>query len=127
MTHMTIPTNSDNLYEIVEDQIIKVEDVTNPIELASQVKVFINGTWVGIAKEPLELYRDLKNKKYKGLINIYTSIIFDYARMIIRICNDGGRMTRPVFKVQNNHVLITNEIIDKLRTGITNYSKSKKN
>ena len=116
MTHMTIPTNSDNLYEIVEDQILKVEDVTNPIELASQVKVFINGTWVGIAKEPLELYCDLKNKKYKGLINIYTSIIFDYARMIIRICNDGGRMTRPVFKVQNNHVLITNEIIDKLKS-----------
>ena len=116
MTHMTIPTNSDNLYEIVEDQILKVEDVTNPIELANQVKVFINGTWVGIAKEPLELYRDLKNKKYKGLINIYTSIIFDYARMIIRICNDGGRMTRPVFKVQNNHVLITNEIIDKLKS-----------
>jgi DNA-directed RNA polymerase beta subunit len=116
MTHMTIPTNSHNLYDIVEDYILKVEDVSSPLDLHDEVKVFINGTWVGIAKDPLTMYKDLKTKKHKGLINIYTSIVFDYARMIIRICNDGGRMTRPVFKVQNNAVLITKEIISKLKT-----------
>ena len=116
MTHMTIPTNSHNLYDIVEDYILKVEDVSSPLDLHDEVKVFINGTWVGIAKDPLTMYKDLKTKKHKGLINIYTSIVFDYARMIIRICNDGGRMTRPVFKVQNNAVLITKEIIGKLKS-----------
>ncbi|MGY8916415.1 MAG: DNA-directed RNA polymerase subunit beta, partial [Flavobacteriales bacterium] len=57
----------------------------------------------------------MKEKKQKGIINIYTSITFDYTRMEIRICNDGGRMTRPVLKVKNNGVLITKEIIDKLK------------
>lgn len=116
MTHMTIPTSSHNLYDIVEDYILKVEDAQSPLDLHDEVKVFINGTWVGIAKDPLTMYKDLKTKKHKGLINIYTSIVFDYARMIIRICNDGGRMTRPVFKVQNNAVLITKEIISKLKS-----------
>jgi len=116
MTHMTIPTNSENLYDIVNDYILRVEDVQSPTEMHDMVKVFINGTWVGVAKDPLVLYKDLKKKKHKGIINIYTSIVFDYQRMIIRICNDGGRMTRPVFRVENNGVLITKEIINKLKS-----------
>ena len=115
MTHMTIPTNSENLYEIVQPYILKIEDAKNPIELYNEVKVFINGAWVGISRDPLTLYQELKKKKHKGIINIYTSIVFDYQRMIIRICNDGGRMTRPVFKVKDNKVLITKEIITKLK------------
>ena len=116
MTHMTIPTSSVILYEIVNEYILRVEDVQSPTELYDMVKVFINGTWVGVAKDPIVLYKDLKKKKHKGIINIYTSIVFDYQRMIIRICNDGGRMTRPVFRVENNGVLITKEIIDKLKS-----------
>ena len=58
----------------------------------------------------------MKDKKYKGIINIYTSIIFNYKDLEIRICNDGGRLTRPVLKVKNNKVMITKEQIDKLTT-----------
>jgi DNA-directed RNA polymerase II subunit RPB2 len=115
MTHMTIPTSSSALYEIVNPHILAVENVKSPSELFDFVKVFINGTWVGVSKEPVHMYHLLKEKKQKGIINIYTSITFDYTRMEIRICNDGGRMTRPVLKVKNNGVLITKEIIDKLK------------
>jgi hypothetical protein len=30
------------------------------------------------------------------------------------VCNDGGRLTRPVLRVKNNDVIITNGIIDRL-------------
>ena len=115
MTHMTIPTNSEYLYEFVKPHILAVEHVKSPTELFDMVKVFINGSWVGCATDPIELYRDLKQKKHKGIINIYTSIIFDYQRLVIRICNDGGRMTRPVFRVRDNKALITKDIIEKLK------------
>jgi hypothetical protein len=42
-----------------------------------KVKVFINGAWIGISNNPIELYHSLKDKKQKGIINIYTSIVFD--------------------------------------------------
>jgi DNA-directed RNA polymerase II subunit RPB2 len=115
MTHITIPTNSESLYAFVKPYVLSMEDVTHPNQLYDEVKVFINGSWVGIAKDPVWLYRHLKQKKHKGLINIYTSVSFDYVRMEIRICNDGGRMTRPVLKVENNAALITTEIIEKLK------------
>ena len=113
MCHITIPTNSNSLYEYVKPHILSVDD-TEPEKLNGKVKVFVNGCWLGVSENPFELYNDMKDKKYKGIINIYTSIIFDIKMMEIRICNDGGRLTRPVLRVRDNKALITKEIINKL-------------
>lgn len=115
MTHMTIPTQSQALYEYVKPYILSVEDAVSPTELYDKVKVFVNGSWVGIAHDPISLYQNMKEKKYKGIVNIYTAIVFDYVRMEIRICNDGGRMTRPLLKVRKNRALITTDIISRLK------------
>ncbi len=113
MSHITIPTNSSSLYEYVAPHIISVDESKPPM-LQSKIKVFVNGTWVGVAKNPEELYWNMKDKKYRGIINIYTSIVFDYKLMEIRICNDGGRLTRPLLRVRNNTALVTKEIIAKV-------------
>ena len=113
MSHVTIHANSLALYEYVEPYIKKIDQL-RPIEMFDKVKVFINGTWVGITNEPVELYGNLKDKKCKGIINIYASIIFDYKLQEIRICNDSGRLTRPLLRVKNNNLLLTNTIITQL-------------
>jgi len=114
MAHITIPTNSSSLYEYVDPFILKVETVANSADLHGKVKVFVNGTWVGVTTDPFELYNEMKSKKHKGIINIYTSIIFDYKMLEIRICNDGGRLTRPLLRVKDNKALITKDIISRL-------------
>ena len=90
MTHVTIHSNSLSLYEYVAPHINGV-DTLKPIDMYQQVKVFINGAWIGIAKDPIYLYNFLKSLKYKGIINIYTSIIFDCKLQEIRLCNDSGQ------------------------------------
>ena len=110
MSHITIPTNSSSLYEYVSPHIQSLDDAT-PGELHNRVKVFVNGCWLGVSDTPTELFRDMKDKKYRGIINIYTSIVFDYKAMEIRICNDGGRLTRPVLRVRDNRALLTPEIV----------------
>ena len=116
MAHITIPTNSSSLYEYIEPLIHKLENIENyNKKLNNCVKVFINGAWVGVCDDPIELYNNLKDKKYRGIINIYTSIIFDYKKLEIRVCNDGGRLTRPLLKVRDNKALITTEIITKIK------------
>jgi DNA-directed RNA polymerase II subunit RPB2 len=114
MAHITTPTNSTSLYEYIYPRIIRVDDAT-PAELHDKIKVFINGAWIGVSDDPNTLYLDMKDKKYKGIINIYTSVIFNYKRGEIRICNDGGRLTRPVLRVRDNKALITQEIIERVR------------
>jgi len=115
MTHITTPSNSNGLYDYILPLITNIDLIADkPKELFDKVKVFINGSWVGITNEPLELYNNLKLKKYKGIINIYTSIIFDYKLQEIKICNDAGRLIRPLLKVKNNNLIYTKNIINKV-------------
>ena len=116
LTHLTITTNSSSLYTYAEP-FVKQLDASRPKETFNKVKVFINGCWIGVTDTPMELYNDMKDKKYKGIINIYTSVVFDYKMMEIRICNDAGRMTRPMLRVKDGKALITQDIINQLESG----------
>ena len=115
MSHITIPTNSSSLYDYVLPHLMKLEDTPSE-QLHRKVKVFVNGAWLGVTETPIELYADMKDKKYKGIINIYTSITFNFKSLEIRICNDGGRLTRPLLRVRDNVAIITDEIINRLGT-----------
>jgi DNA-directed RNA polymerase II subunit RPB2 len=80
-----------------------------------KVKVFINGAWIGISENPENLYNLLKDMKHKGIINIYTSIVFDYRLQEIRLCNDSGRITRPLLRVKNSNILLNDNILSDLK------------
>jgi DNA-directed RNA polymerase II subunit RPB2 len=114
MTHITIPSNSTALHEYVKPYITPISEL-NAKELYNKVKVFINGAWIGISDKSVELYESLKEKKYKGIINIYTSIIFDYKRKEIKICNDAGRLTRPLFRIKDKQLLLTSDILKRIK------------
>ena len=116
MTHITIHSNSLSLYEYVEPYITNINNAEiKPRDMFNKIKVLINGCWVGLSNDPVELYQMLKEKKYSGIINIYTSIVFDYKMKEIRICNDAGRLTRPLLRVKNNDVLLKRSILEKMK------------
>jgi len=121
MTHITIHSHSSPLYEYVAPHIIPIETLNSAVDLIDKVKVFINGAWVGISNDPVELYHILKEKKRNGIINIYTSIVFDYKLQEIRVCNDSGRLTRPLFRIKKtagtDELVITDTIIEELKKG----------
>ena len=126
MTHITTQSNSNILYDYILPLITTLDELFHQNDnkhghdnlndkLNDKVKVFINGNWVGITEEPNELYLNLKEKKYKGIINIYTSIIFNYSLLEIKVCNDAGRLSRPLLKVSNNNLIyIQNQSIYKI-------------
>jgi DNA-directed RNA polymerase II subunit RPB2 len=120
MSHVTIASNSASLYEYILPHVVKLSDIP-PAELFGQVKVIINGAWVGISREPVQLYNMLKDKKYKGIINIYTSIVFDYKKLEVRVCNDGGRIMRPLFRIKNNQLLLTAKIMQEVDDGLLSW------
>lgn len=113
LMHLTISSNSSSLYTYAEPFIMSLDSI-KPAQAYDKVKVFINGCWIGNTETPIELYNNMKDKKYRGIINIYTSVIFDYKNMEIRICNDAGRMTRPLLRVKDGKAIITRKIITQL-------------
>ena len=113
MTHVTIPSNSEPLCEIILPLIKELNDC-NFEDLQNNVKVFINGSWVGISRNPEDLYNKLKVMKSNGIINIYCSIVFNYNLKEIKICNDAGRMCRPLLRVKNNKLQVDSKTIQNL-------------
>ena len=116
MTHITISSNSTALYDFVEPYTEKFETLDTK-KIYENVKVFVNGAWIGVTDRPLDLYISLKEKKHKGIMNIYTSILFDYKNKEIRICNDAGRLVRPLLRVNNNALILDKSVCLSLRKG----------
>ena len=113
LTHITIGSNNESLYDFIKEDIVEL-GAKESSYYDRKVKVIINGIWFGVTNNPEKLYNNLKEKKYTGIINIYTSIVFDIKNMEIRVCNDAGRLTRPLFRVKNNKLLLTWKILKQI-------------
>jgi DNA-directed RNA polymerase II subunit RPB2 len=114
MSHITTPSNPESLHTQVESHIDTLDKFADCKDLYDKVKVFVNGAWVGISRDPVELYTILKEKKCRGMINVYTSIVFDIRNKEIRVCSDAGRITRPVLRVKDNKSFISADLLRKL-------------
>ena len=113
MAHISVASLSQPIYDVIEKFIQPLEDFTFE-ELYGKVKVIVNGNWLGTVDDPYNFYLYMKKKKYQGIINIYTSVVFDFREKEIHICNHAGRIMRPIYKVKNNKLLITPDIADKI-------------
>ena len=106
MSHITIPSSSFPIFEMI---LPMVKDYSTP-----GVRVFLNGCWIGNTDQALQLFKDLKTKKFQGIINLYTSVVFDFQLLEIRVCTDGGRLVRPLIKIENEQSFLTAEMLTKL-------------
>jgi len=73
-----------------------------PNGLFKFTKVLVNGNWIGVINNPVNVIERLKLFRRNGVIPVYTSMSFDYGANIIYIYTDNGRMSRPIFYV-NQH------------------------
>ena len=123
MTHITIRSNIDTIYNVLKDKYIAIE-TQSPNELYGQVKLIVNGNWIGIipSNDVLSTYNYLKECKYSGKINIFTSIVFNYKDKEIVICNDAGRLTRPVYKISKGKTLMKETLINDINSKKVNWN-----
>jgi len=140
--HMSIGAHITNGYSckpIIEllRQLIFMELITEcTTEYISKcIKIFVNGAWVGVITNPIEVLDILKNYRRIGLIPIYTSISWSIADEIIYIYTDSGRLCRPVFYVNQqipsfrkekvfNRILDEKFSYNELLIGFNNFKKS---
>ena len=105
LTQITIDTTNIPVYDFIKQKIILIETI-KPNFVFGKTKIFLDGTILGVHDDGDALFKLLKNQKYTGVFNIYTSIVFNRDSNEIHIYTDGGRLVRPVFKVKNNQITI---------------------
>ena len=73
----------------------------SPEQLGSSSKIFVNGNWIGVIDTPVEIVNLLKLYRRNGIIPVYTSISFNYQKNDLYIYTDAGRLTRPIYYIDN--------------------------
>jgi len=97
----------------------------SPEQLSSSSKVFVNGNWIGVIDKPIStdtkelgLVELLKLYRRNGIIPVYTSISFDFEHNEVYIYTDAGRLTRPIYYIDNKKESYNRkEVIDLLNRG----------
>ena len=90
----------------------------SPEYLGNSSKVFVNGNWIGVIDTPIETIHFLKLYRRNGIIPVFTSISFDYERNEINIFTDSGRLTRPIYYIENENISFNRkEVIELLKNG----------
>ena len=97
---------------------------SNPELMYNSTKIFVNGYWIGIIDEPIDLINMLKLYKRNGIIPVFTSVSFNYEHNEILIFTDAGRLTRPIYYIENGKESFQREeIVSLLSSGKITWSQ----
>lgn len=117
MSHVTIPSNPEPVYAALQElEMIDLDSVT-ATDVAKCAKIFVNGSWIGVHKEPEKLIKQMRMLRRKGVINIFVSLSWKILLNEFHIWTDGGRLCRPLYIVKDNDLLINDKHIEGLRSG----------
>lgn len=95
---------------------------TVPRDISKAVKVFVNGTWIGIHSSPSFLYRIMRLLKLNGFIHPHTSIRWNIETYEMFFFCDMGRLLRPLLVLRPGE-LPTNPLIEGDYTYLENWQR----
>ena len=108
------------------DVVYSVEnlDEITPSSICDATKVFVNGCWVGIHRDPEQLMSTLRKlRRQMDIIVSEVSMVRDIRNREIRIYTDAGRICRPLLIVEDQKLLLKKDHIEMLKdSDYSNYS-----
>mmetsp|Transcript_18211 Transcript_18211/g.18269 ORF Transcript_18211/g.18269 Transcript_18211/m.18269 type:complete len:1196 (+) Transcript_18211:62-3649(+) len=89
---------------------------------SSVTKVFVNGNWVGVHHNPVDLIKNLRRLRRHLEIDHEVSLVRDIKSRELRVYTDYGRIMRPLFIVKDDQTLaIKKKHIEQLVDDSNNY------
>lgn len=116
MTYITVGSPSGPVLEFLEEWTTEPLEEISPAVIPTSTKIFVNGVWVGIHREPQSLVKTLRHLRRQVDVNTEVGVIHDIRLQELRLYTDFGRSARPLFIVENQKLLITKQDIHKLMT-----------
>ncbi|KAI9032401.1 DNA-directed RNA polymerase II subunit RPB2 [Hyaloraphidium curvatum] len=83
----------------------ELEDI-QPSQIKSATKIFVNGMWCGIHREPDDLVTTLRRLRRTVDLSPEIAIVRDIREKELRLYTDAGRICRPLFVVEDMEVLM---------------------
>jgi DNA-directed RNA polymerase II subunit RPB2 len=121
MAQITVDSPAKPVLDALSEWSVEyLEEVACP-QIPKATKVFVNGLWVGIHREPDELVAQLRSIRRSGELGVAgdvhqfeIALVYDVAARELRVQTDAGRMCRPLFVVQDQEIAVRKSHIRKI-------------
>jgi DNA-directed RNA polymerase II subunit RPB2 len=98
---ITLESNREEVLKcLIELHVISLEDV-NPYSIQNSTKIILNNNWIGIHKNPRELYNKLIQFRREGILNAFISISWNIQENELLLFSDSGRCCRPLIVAEH--------------------------
>lgn len=102
MCYVTVGTPSDPIVEFMIQRSMEVLEEYEPLRSPNATKVFVNGVWVGVHRDPAHLVQTVRDLRRSHHISYEVSLIRDIRDREFKIFTDAGRVCRPLFVIDND-------------------------
>jgi len=100
MSYISVGASPDPVEEFLNEWSTENLIEITPAIVPSSAKVFVNGAWIGIHREPSSLAKTIRRLRREASIMDEVSIVMDHENKELRIFTDAGRICRPLFIVE---------------------------
>ena len=104
LTSITQHTPSVLVVRFLES-IPNIQWITNLKDLSVHTALILNGVIIGYTSDPVEAHKKLQDAKHSFRLHPQTSIAWNISENSITVETDGGRFTRPLFRVEKGKIL----------------------
>ena len=109
MSYVSVGSASAPIVEFLEEWGMESLEDYSPSASPNATKVFVNGVWLGIHRDPAQLIRTLRSLRRRGDISTEVSIVRDIRERELRLLTDAGRVCRPLFVVHDEESAAADE------------------
>jgi DNA-directed RNA polymerase II subunit RPB2 len=111
MSSISVGSNSDPILYFLEEWGMEPLEEYLPHQNPDVTRIFVNGVWHGIHKDPARLVETMKSMRRKGEIKAEVSIIRDIREKEFKVFTDAGRVYRPLFIVEDNETTGAKDLV----------------
>lgn len=113
MAYISVGSPSAPIVEFLEEWGMEnLEEFSS--EMSKGTKVFVNGVWQGVHRDPAQLVDTIKRLRRCGDISYEVSVVRDVRERELRIFTDAGRVCRPLFIVEDHRLVLTKDHVSRL-------------
>jgi DNA-directed RNA polymerase II subunit RPB2 len=114
MAYISVGSPPEALTDIMAEWSLESLDDISPDVVPHATKVFVNGRWVGVHREPRLLVDVLRELRRSVSLPSEVSIVWEMRDQELRLFCDAGRPCRPLYIVQDQRVLLRKNHISML-------------
>ncbi|CAL9155029.1 unnamed protein product, partial [Musa hybrid cultivar] len=115
MVYITVGSAAHPILEFLEEWSTENFEEISPAVIPQSTKIFVNGCWVGIHRNPDLLVKTLRQLRRQIDVNTEVGVIRDIRLKELRLYTDYGRCSRPLFIVEKQRLLIKKKDIRALQ------------